>query len=94
MLDPTPSQSPPAPWPILHPLRQLFDGLDMSFGKYVLEYDASAQQHLASDCCDCGKSGLPNRQIDPEPPSLRTKLLRSALLLLSSGLFAWLCIGG
>lgn len=91
VLDPTPSQSPPAPWPILHPLRQLFDGLDMSFGKYVLEYDASAQQHLGERLLRLWQKRAASKQIDPEPPSFTyKKLLRSALLLLSSGLFAWL----
>lgn len=46
VLDPTPPQSSAPRLPLLFKVRQLFDGLDMGFGKYVLEYDVGAQQRL------------------------------------------------
>ncbi|MBL9044211.1 MAG: DUF3488 domain-containing protein [Myxococcales bacterium] len=47
VFDPTPPQSPIPRLPFVQELRQLLDGLDMGFGKYVLEYDVSAQQRLS-----------------------------------------------
>ncbi|HMU39181.1 MAG TPA: DUF3488 and transglutaminase-like domain-containing protein [Pseudomonadota bacterium] len=46
VLDPTPPQTSPRFLPVLHSMRQFFDGLEMDFGKYVLEYDTFAQQKL------------------------------------------------
>ena len=47
IFDPTPPQNSSPRLPVLFKLRRFFDGLDMDFGKYVLEYDVLAQQRLS-----------------------------------------------
>lgn len=46
VFDPTPPQPVSPMLPIFYPVRQLFDGLNMGFGKYVIEYDQGAQRQL------------------------------------------------
>ncbi len=93
VFDPTPPQSAPSMLPLLNTLRQLLDGLDMGFGKYVLEYDASAQQHLGERLSRLWNH-RPVAASESLPPqrSVARQILLSSVLLCGVGLLGWLLL--
>jgi hypothetical protein len=87
VLDPTPPQSSAPRLPFLFKIRQLLDGLDMGFGKYVLEYDVGAQQRLTDRLSSLWPRNEPARSERAQTNSGEwRRLLPIALLLGGLGL--------
>jgi len=93
VLDPTPPQSTAPRLPLLHKLRQLVEGLDMGFGKYVLEYDVTAQQRLTERLSSLWPSRKPaTTAATPEAQSDWRRLLLLGVLLLGLSMLVVLAV--
>lgn len=96
IFDPTPPQSSPPRLPVLFKLRQFLDGLDMGFGKYVLEYDVLAQQRLSDRMSSlfprkASRGSLPSQRSDGQSSDWR-RIAVTLLGLLTLVLLVWLVV--
>lgn len=83
IFDPTPPQNSSPRLPVLFKLRQFFDGLDMDFGKYVLEYDVLAQQRLSDRMSSLfPRKAQPGRAASPDSDVQLASWRRIAVMLL------------
>lgn len=94
IFDPTPPQSSPPHLPVLFKLRQFLDGLDMGFGKYVLEYDVLAQQRLSDRMSSlfprrAPRGSLPGQRVSAQSSDWRV-ITAVALFLLMLAAVVWL----